>query len=213
MIDSLEMLRSTIEAREIYREYGLEKGAYGVTTLHRPANVDDPEKLKRICASLIRISEKIPLLFPIHPRTGKNLEQNALMPMLQDAENIFLTDPLPYIQFMNLVFNCRMVITDSGGIQEETTHLGIPCLTLRPNTERPVTITRGTNQLCEIGTFEEKTRSILSRKYAEPKPIEFWDGKTADRVVLSIAEFFKIPTSVCSVMGAGRSLPRSGDDF
>ena len=167
----------------------------GNAAKHRPANVDDPEKLKRICTSLIRISENIPLLFPVHPRTGKNLEQNALMPMLQDAENIFLTDPLPYIRFMNLVFNCRMVITDSGGIQEETTYLGIPCLTLRPNTERPVTITQGTNQLCEVGDFEAKTLSILSHRHAQPKPIEFWDGKTAERVVSSIAEFFKIPTS------------------
>ena len=196
MIDSLEMLRSTVEAREIYREYGLEKDAYGVVTLHRPSNVDDPETLAQIIESLLRISEKIPLLFPVHPRTGKNLEQNTLMPMLRHAENIFLVEPLPYIRFMNLVFNCRMVLTDSGGIQEETTYLGIPCLTLRRNTERPVTITQGTNQLCEIGNFEEKALSILFHKHAQPKPIEFWDGKTAQRVVLSISKSFTIPTSV-----------------
>lgn len=188
MIDSLEMLRSTIEAQKIYREYGLGKGAYGVVTLHRPANVDDPHKMKKICESLMRISEKIKLLFPVHPRTGKNLEQNALMPILKRAKNVLLSEPLSYIHFMNLVFNCRMVITDSGGIQEETTYLSIPCLTLRPNTERPITVTQGTNQLCEVANFEQKAFSILSVDHEKSPPIELWDGNTAKRVTNSIKQ-------------------------
>jgi len=192
MIDSLEMLRKTIEEHDVYREYGLEKGEYGVVTLHRPANVDNPEKLQQICESLSRISEKIKLIFPIHPRTGKNLEQNALMPVLKRAKNILLTEPLSYIRFMNLVFNCRIVMTDSGGIQEETTYLGIPCLTLRPNTERPVTISEGTNQLCRVENFEERACSLLLAGNDNLPSINLWDGRAAERVVLSIGRFFGV---------------------
>lgn len=188
MIDSLEMLRHKIEAHSVYDEYGLKKSGYGIVTLHRPANVDNEKKLKQICTSIVRISEKMKLLFPIHPRTGKNLEQYGLMTTLKNAKNLLLTDPLSYIRFMNLVFNCRMVITDSGGIQEETTYLGTPCLTLRPNTERPITITLGTNQLCEVANFEEKIISLLSKPHEKPPAIKFWDGKTAARVVKSIKQ-------------------------
>ena len=180
------MVKPLLRSHAAYEEYGLEKGNYGVVTLHRPANVDDPEKLKQISAALSRISNKIQLIFPIHPRTRKNLEQNALMPMLKSANNIVLAEPLPYIRFMNLVFNCRMVITDSGGIQEETTYLGIPCLTLRPNTERPVTLSQGTNQLCRVEDFETKALSLLSKGNAKVPAIALWDGKTAERVVNSI---------------------------
>lgn len=186
MIDSLEMLRHKIEAHRVYDEYGLKKSAYGIVTLHRPANVDNEKKLKQICESIVRISEKMNLLFPIHPRTGKNLEQYGLLATLKNAKNLFLTEPLSYIRFMNLVFNCRMVITDSGGIQEETTYLGIPCLTLRPNTERPITITHGTNQLCEVANFEEKAIYLLSKPHEKTPAIQFWDGKTAKRVVDSV---------------------------
>ena len=192
MIDSLEMLKEKIEEQDVYSEYGLNKGEYGIVTLHRPANVDDPEKLKQICESLSRISGKIKLVFPIHPRTGKNLEQNALMPILKKTKNIILLEPLRYIKFMNLVFNCRIAITDSGGIQEETSYLGIPCLTLRPNTERPVTISEGTNRLCSVDDFEEKSLSLLSNGNENIPTIHQWDGKTAGRVVHSIEGFLGI---------------------
>ena len=192
MIDSLEMLKEKIEEQDVYSEYGLNKGEYGIVTLHRPANVDDPEKLKQICESLNRISGKIKLVFPIHPRTGKNLEQNALMPILKKTKNIILLEPLRYIKFMNMVFNCRIAITDSGGIQEETTYLGIPCLTLRPNTERPVTISEGTNRLCSVDDFEQKVFPLLSTGRARPSAINLWDGKTAGRVVHSIEGFIGI---------------------
>ena len=192
MIDSLEMLKEKIEEQDVHTEYGLNKGEYGIVTLHRPANVDDPEKLKQICESLTRISGKIKLVFPIHPRTGKNLEQNALMPILKKAKNIILLEPLRYIKFMNMVFNCRVAITDSGGIQEETSYLGIPCLTLRPNTERPVTISEGTNQLCSVDDFEQKVFPLLSIDRARPSAINQWDGKTSERVVHSIEGFLGI---------------------
>ena len=196
MIDSLEMLREKIEEHDVYRDYGLDQGEYGMVTLHRPANVDNPEKLKRICESLVRISEKLKLIFPVHPRTGKNLEQNSLMPMLKNAKNILLAEPLSYIRFMNLVFNCRMVMTDSGGIQEETAYLGIPCLTLRPNTERPVTVSLGTNRLCRVADFEAKALSLLLKGKKSPPVIDLWDGKTSERVVLSIGEFMSISQTI-----------------
>lgn len=183
MIDSLEMLRDKVERESVYREFGLEPKGYGLVTLHRPSNVDDPKVLKEICRALADISKRVPLIFPIHPRTRKTLEQNRLMQTLTSCNGLHLPDPIPYIRFMNLVFNCFMVITDSGGIQEETTYLGIPCLTLRPNTERPITITQGTNQLCEYKDLEKNVDEILSGKVAKGEKIKYWDGKTADRIV------------------------------
>jgi UDP-N-acetylglucosamine 2-epimerase (non-hydrolysing) len=183
MIDSLEMLREKIEKQNVYRDFGVEPKGYGLVTLHRPSNVDDTESLSRLCNILVQISEKIPLVFPIHPRTRKNLEQNHLLPVLNNSKGLFLPDPLSYIRFMNMVFNCRFVITDSGGIQEETTYLGIPCLTVRPNTERPITITNGTNQLCQLEELIAKTGAILSGYAHQGRKIEFWDGKTAKRIV------------------------------
>lgn len=183
MIDSLEMLRKKIESRETYLDYGLEPKGYGIVTLHRPSNVDNPETLKKICDILVRIAEKTPLLFPVHPRTRKNLEQNQLMPIIHNSKDLFIPDPISYISFMNLIFNCRFVITDSGGIQEETTYLGIPCLTLRPNTERPITVTHGTNRLCDINTIEDNIERILNGRESGTGRIKFWDGKTAKRIV------------------------------
>jgi len=183
MIDSLEMLREKIERQETYRTFGLETGTYGVVTLHRPSNVDDPAILKKICGVLGTISEITPLIFPIHPRTRKKLEEHQLLSVMERSKRLFLPEPLNYIRFMNLVFNCRFVITDSGGIQEETSYLGIPCLTLRKNTERPVTVTHGTNQLCELDQLKRKTDEILQGNARVRKDIELWDGKTAGRIV------------------------------
>jgi len=167
MIDSLEMLRGKIEKEDACTELGLKSGNYGLVTLHRPSNVDDPDILKDLCQKLIRISEKIPLAFPVHPRTRKSMEQLGLLSSLENAKQVMILEPLNYIRFMNLVFNCRFALTDSGGIQEETTYLGIPCLTLRPNTERPITITNGTNILCTADSLEKDVDEILKsiRKY------------------------------------------------
>lgn len=183
MIDSLEMMRPKIEHQDTYRSFGLEPGRYGVVTLHRPSNVDDPALLKRLCAVLAAISDKIPLIFPIHPRTRKNLDDNALLATLGDCKGLLLPEPMNYLRFMNLVFNCRLVITDSGGIQEETSYLGIPCLTVRDNTERPITVTHGTNQLCSWNDLEARTEAILQGHACRRNPIALWDGKTADRIV------------------------------
>lgn len=186
MIDSLEMLREKIEKQAVYEEFGLNPGDYGLVTLHRPSNVDDQEVLKSICCALIDIAQKVPLVFPIHPRTRKNLQQNGLMSVLDRAPGLNLLEPLNYVRFMNLVFNCRLAITDSGGIQEETTYLGIPCLTMRPNTERPITIHQGTNQLSTAEDLDGHVENILSGEVGRGSAIEFWDGKTANRVVKSI---------------------------
>ena len=186
MIDSLEMLRDKIQKQCVYKDFDLKSGNFGLVTLHRPSNVDDSEVLEAHCKILLHIAQKIPVLFPIHPRTRKNLEKNGLMPLVNDASGLLILEPLPYVRFMNLLFNCRFVITDSGGIQEETTYLGIPCLTMRPNTERPITIHKGTNQLCTLENLINKVENILSGEVRRVSAIEFWDGKTAGRVVKSI---------------------------
>ena len=192
MIDSLEMLRAVIEKEDASTELGLQAGNFGLITLHRPSNVDSLEVLKDICEKLISISKKIPLVFPVHPRTRKNLEKFEILSKLETEKQIMILEPLNYIRFMNLVFNCRFALTDSGGIQEETSYLGIPCLTLRPNTERPITITDGTNRLCTAETFENDVENILTQKVNQKTKIDLWDGKTAGRVVESIKKRLKI---------------------
>jgi UDP-N-acetylglucosamine 2-epimerase (non-hydrolysing) len=176
MIDSLEMLRETIQKQNAYEEMGLKAGEYGLLTLHRPSNVDDPKILERLCQALIRIAQKIPLVFPIHPRTRKNIEGLHLMIDLEKEDGLIISEPINYINFMNLVFNCRFALTDSGGIQEETTYLGIPCLTLRPNTERPITIDQGTNRLVTLENLEDNMAEVLSGKSSKSFKIDLWDG-------------------------------------
>jgi UDP-N-acetylglucosamine 2-epimerase (non-hydrolysing) len=191
MIDSLEMLRDKIQSQEAYSDFGLKPQQYGMVTLHRPSNVDDPDKLGKLFDLLSGISKKIPLVFPIHPRTRKSAEQIGILPQLDQSKDLILLDPLNYVRFMNLVFNCRFALTDSGGIQEETTYLGIPCITLRPNTERPVTLSRGTNRLCRLENLAAAVDSVLAEKSRKSCKIDLWDGHTADRVVRSIKDFFR----------------------
>lgn len=183
MIDSLEMLREKIETERVYHTFGLEAGSYGIVTLHRPSNVDDPSVLGKICDILEKIANEKPLIFPIHPRTRKHMEENHLLSVLESSRKLFLPEPLSYVRFMNLVFNCHFVITDSGGIQEETSYLGIPCLTVRRNTERPITITHGTNQLCELDDLWQKTTEVLQVPAKKQQAIDLWDGNTAERIV------------------------------
>ena len=193
MIDSLEMVREKIQAENTVNDLHLENKRYAVVTLHRPSNVDAPDKLKELCETLVAISKKIPLVFSVHPRTRKNIQKAGINGSLSIGRRFLVIEPLSYRRFMNLVFNCRLAITDSGGIQEETTYLGIPCLTLRPNTERPITITRGTNQLCETEDLLRRVEGVLSSPEKPTPKIELWDGNAADRVVRSVRDHFEIP--------------------
>jgi UDP-N-acetylglucosamine 2-epimerase (non-hydrolysing) len=190
MIDSLEMLRDKIQAQATCKDLNLKPQQYGLVTLHRPSNVDNPKKLRQLFDHLSCISKKIPLVFPIHPRTRKNADSIGILPKLDQTKKLLILEPINYVRFMNLVFNCRFALTDSGGIQEETTYLGIPCITLRPNTERPITLTKGTNRLCQLDKLEATANSVLSEKKHQSIKIELWDGHTAERVVNSIKKFF-----------------------
>jgi len=182
MIDSFEMMKDAIGEEHAYRHFGQSPQSYGLVTFHRPANVDHPESLKRILAQLVALSQEIPLIFPIHPRTKSKVREFGLEEMLKSG-GIVTCEPLDYLSFMSLVVNAKIVITDSGGVQEETTYLGIPCLTVRENTERPITITQGTNRLVHV----DKLRSVASLSLQSPKTEtqipDLWDGKTASRIV------------------------------
>ena len=155
-------------------------------TLHRPSNVDDATVLAKICALLMEISQTVPLIFPIHPRTRRKLAENHLLAKMEGCSGLILPEPLSYIKFMSLVFDCACVITDSGGIQEETSYLGIPCLTLSANTERPITVTQGTNRLCGLDDLKVKTQEILNGHRRNVPTIELWDGNTAGRIVAEL---------------------------
>ena len=186
MIDSYELMRARILASAAQRHLGIEGEAYGVVTLHRPVNVDDPGILRKLTEQLIDISVKLPLIFPVHPRTRKNLMAAGLVAQLAAAPGMQLIDPLGYVDFMNLVGSARLIITDSGGVQEETTYLGIPCLTLRDTTERPITVTQGTNRLVSSQGLVEAVTGALSSQGSRGQKPTLWDGRTAARVVADI---------------------------
>ena len=186
MIDALELVRPRIEAQRAWEGLGLAEGGYGVVTLHRPSNVDRAETLAPLIASLRAIAARLPLVFPVHPRTQKGLERFGLLSALQATPGVTLLEPQPYVRFMSLVFGGRLAITDSGGIQEETSYLGLPCLTLRPNTERPVTVTEGTNVLCPPAELEARVLALLDLPQRPRPSIDRWDGRTATRVVAAI---------------------------
>lgn len=186
MIDSLEMMRPRIEASAFSRGLGLGKGDFGVVTLHRPSNVDYADRLLAVVEALVHASKYAPLVFPLHPRTKLRLTEFGLLEKLAAAPRILLLDPLGYVDFMRMIFDARYVITDSGGIQEETTYLGIPCLTLRENTERPITLTEGTNRLVGPADLVETLDEIFGDRWPLGRKPNLWDGQTALRVVADL---------------------------
>lgn len=186
MIDSFELVRSKIEARRFYDDLGVRAGYYGVVTLHRPVNVDNPDSLTRAVRTLAQLAHELPLVFPVHPRTQKTLQSAGLAEELRQAPGLRVIDPVGYIDFMSLVSCARVAITDSGGIQEETTYLGVPCLTLRESTERPITVSIGTNRLVSIDTLPAAFAEVMSGRARKGRIPELWDGQTAVRVAQSL---------------------------
>ncbi len=182
MIDTLEANYDAVEACDITGQLSLEKGKYIVGTFHRPSNVDDKENLSALLQTLGRLSEERTLVFPVHPRTRKNIQAFGLEPLI--PKGLMLTEPMGYIEFLSLMRYAELVITDSGGIQEETTYMGVQCITVRKNTERPVTIDVGTNHLVGISMEKvEKTAMDILGGTTKPGRIpELWDGKAAKRI-------------------------------
>ena len=188
MIDTLFKYRERARASDILDRLGLSPDGYAVLTLHRPSNVDDEGTLAMLLGAIARIQAEIPVVFPVHPRTRQRLE--ALAGILPPMVGLRLVDPMPYLDFVQLMAESRCVLTDSGGIQEETTALRIPCLTLRQNTERPITVTRGTNRIVgtEPAAIYESWRAVAEGKWPAGELPELWDGKAAGRIVRVLLE-------------------------
>ncbi len=189
MIDSLVNHLKAAQESTVLEDMSLQPGSYMAMTMHRPANVDNREILSRLIDCVIRISERIPVVFPCHPRTAGRLKEFGIL-QGQRPENLHIAEPMGYLDFLKLQANAKIVLTDSGGIQEETTYLGIPCVTMRDTTELVATIDEGTNQLC--GTDPEKIYAavddILGGKGPKGRIPELWDGDTAARIVEVLRE-------------------------
>jgi len=185
MIDSLIHFMEKAEQSTVLKDQNLQENGFVLVTLHRPSNVDNAEQFAKILDAFDTISKEIPIVFPIHPRAQKNLETFGLAEKAAAMNNLLLLPPLGYLDFIQLEKKCRFVITDSGGLQEETTYLGKPCLTVRENTERPITVQIGTNEI--VGSDMEKltryARKILAGDWKKGEIPKYWDGKTADRIV------------------------------
>ncbi|NGZ01532.1 MAG: UDP-N-acetylglucosamine 2-epimerase (non-hydrolyzing) [Nitrospira sp. WS238] len=200
MIDSLEASRRLWSSSTILNRLKLSSVPYVVATLHRPSNVDDVKVLKGLIDTLLEISRRLPIVFPIHPRTKKALESIGSFgselyfgPPPTPSHGVHCMDPVGYLDFMSLVAHARLVLTDSGGIQEETTVLGIPCLTLRENTERPITVTHGTNRV--IGAMPgrilvEAMKALEGTRSPHPPP-PLWDGHASERIVHVLRHQFR----------------------
>ncbi len=188
MIDSLRRYEARARERAAWRPHGVEHGEYVLVTLHRPSNVDDPQRLSEIVGSLAAVGAGAPVIFPVHPRTRARLSDADLLGRLESS-GVRCIDPVGYLDFLSLQTGAGAIVTDSGGVQEEASALGVDCYTLRANTERPVTITHGTNEL--IGDKPAALRDVrLSGRPPTPCAIPLWDGHAADRAADAlIAEF------------------------
>jgi UDP-N-acetylglucosamine 2-epimerase (non-hydrolysing) len=186
MIDSFELLREKIELAPTRQQLGLDAQPYAVVTLHRPSNVDQADKLAALVNMLGQLADKLPVVFAIHPRTRNRLREFGLETQIYGHARMRAVEPLGYIEFMSLVRSCTIVVTDSGGVQEETTYLGIPCATLRENTERPITVTEGTNRLLKPNAIPAAAEEAMSGRWPKGRRPERWDGHTADRAARSL---------------------------
>jgi UDP-N-acetylglucosamine 2-epimerase (non-hydrolysing) len=191
MIDTLERLRARTEAGRVLKSHGLEPQGFALVTLHRPSNVDERRQLERVAEILRGLAQRLPVVFPVHSRTRLRLEEAGLSKELAVTRGLDLCGPLGYLDFLALEGAARLVLTDSGGVQEETTVLGVPCLTMRTTTERPVTITQGSNRLVDpgdTGAVLAAVDVVLAQAMPEhgTRP-ELWDGHAADRIVAAVA--------------------------
>ena len=191
MIDTLVCLLPKAEERwpSLRERFGLDR--YLLATLHRPSNVDDPATLSEILSALGEIAREIPVVFPVHPRTRGRIEESGLS---LSSRNLLLLEPMGYLDFLSLEAHASLVLTDSGGVQEETTYLGVPCLTARPNTERPITVSQGTNRLVKSVKAEMVQAAVEALKEGRRsgeeglRALEYWDGRAADRIVANLSE-------------------------
>ena len=189
MIDSLYAHLERAKASPVRAQLGVNGQPYAVVTLHRPANVDDRTTLAGVLSALVELSAQLPVVFPVHPRTRERLAEFGLLDQIDArAPRLRVLEPLGYLDFLRLMSGAKLVLTDSGGLQEETTALGIPCLTLRANTERPITVTHGTNRV--IGTDPARiisaARAALAHPPASRPPL--WDGQAADRILNALQQ-------------------------
>jgi UDP-N-acetylglucosamine 2-epimerase (non-hydrolysing) len=189
MIDTLLRLLPKARGRHVLADHGLEAGCYGVVTLHRPTNVDESAVLSRLVDVLVETSKEIRLVFPIHPRTQKRLDAFGLTPLLAGSAGVVQLPSLGYLDFLALTSQARVIVTDSGGLQEESTALGIPCLTARFNTERPITVEEGTSTL--VGNDPARLRqalgTVLDGTYKCGRCPALWDGRAAQRIAKILA--------------------------
>jgi UDP-N-acetylglucosamine 2-epimerase (non-hydrolysing) len=190
MIDSLVQYREKAKQSGIMKQLGLSARGFTLVTLHRPSNVDTVEGLKKILTIFEKIAPRTEIVFPVHPRTTKMLTQHGLDAQVKSMAGLKILEPIGYLDFLHLMDNARLVITDSGGIQEETTYLGVPCLTLRENTERPITCEIGTNELCglDVERVVALSEAVFQGKGKKGHVPEFWDGHAAERIAQMLSQ-------------------------
>jgi UDP-N-acetylglucosamine 2-epimerase (non-hydrolysing) len=193
MIDALTVQLQAARDLGQPEKLGLHPGEYAVWTLHRPSNVDDPEALRRAVAALQSTGLRLPVIFPVHPRTERRLREEGLEPALAEDPRVILTEPLGYLEFLGLSAQARLIVTDSGGLQEEATVLGIPCLTLRDTTERPITVEEGTSTLVNGNwtLFDRLVEDVLEGRYKQGRCPRLWDGRAGRRVAKEVAAFLE----------------------
>ena len=190
MIDSLVSHREQAQRSTILRDLGLSPGTFTLVTLHRPSNVDTKEGLESILNIFEKLSTRTTIVFPLHPRTKKMLSRYHLEQRIQSVKSLKLLEPLGYLDFLHLMERAQLVLTDSGGIQEETTYFGIPCLTMRENTERPVTVDVGTNVLCGVDPelIVQKSFDVFNGTAKKGSIPQLWDGHTAERIASILSQ-------------------------
>ena len=189
MIDTLVKFEGRIQAAKVLEELGLPGGTHVLMTIHRPATVDDPQELAKLVDLIALVAKDHPVVFPVHPRTTNNLKKFGLQDRLSGIKGLILGGPMDYFAFQKLIATCAFVITDSGGIQEETTYRRVPCLTLRPNTERPCTVTLGTNELItfDLPALQDAIGRIHAGTFKQGEVPPLWDGHATERVVEVLA--------------------------